>query len=99
MPPGAIHQSGKKRKTLSRNFTSSGKLNFLKKEGRSLVRKVDYLATQGCQDGTYSLRRASLHNDSPSTLISDISIMSFYKEIKEIYLAGNYPGFLPKQIL
>ncbi len=71
---------------------------FMKLEKRKFVEKVDYITSPGwlsCPDGR---EKAGLIADGPTCVVTDMGIMGFDKDSKEMYLTYFYPGIDPLEI-
>ncbi len=72
---------------------------FMQQEKRKFVEKVDYLTSPGWLDGPGGRRRAGLPEGGPQTVITDMAVMGFDPESREMLLRGTYPGIAPEQVL
>jgi glutaconate CoA-transferase subunit B len=72
---------------------------FMQHEKRKFVSKVDYLTSPGWLDGAEGRKRAGLPDGGPSAVITNMAVMRFDEETKEMYLSGYYPGITPQQLL
>jgi glutaconate CoA-transferase subunit B len=70
----------------------------MKQEKRKFVEEVDYLSTPGWISGPGGRTDAGLPEGGPTMVITDMGVMRFDDESKEMYLSGTYPGILPQQV-
>ena len=76
-------------------------------EKRKFVKKLDYLTSPGYlngylnghQDGPDSRKKAGLPEGGPVMVISNLGVMRFDEQTKEMYLSGVYPGITAQKIL
>ncbi len=74
-------------------------LIFMQHEKRKFPVKLDYLTSPGYLDGPGARERAGLLPGGPTAVITNLGIMYFDDDTKEMYLAYNYPGVTPQDIL
>ena len=74
-------------------------LLFMRHEKRKFVNQVDYLTSPGWLDGPGRREEAGLSTGGPSAVITNMGIMGFDDETKEMFLEGCYPDVSPQQIL
>ncbi len=72
---------------------------FMQHEKKKFVAKLDYLTSPGWIDGPDGRRKVGLRRGGPSSVITNMGIMRFDDDTKEMYLSGYYPGITPEQIL
>lgn len=72
---------------------------FMQHEKRKFPTRLDYLTSPGHLDGPGGRERAGLPPGGPSVVITNLGVMSFDDESKEMYLAQYYPGITTEQIL
>lgn len=72
---------------------------FMKQEKRKFKQELDYLTSPGFLDGPDGRERAGLPEGGPSRVITDMGVMGFDADTKEMYLMGTYPGITPETIL
>ncbi|NNL77307.1 MAG: ketoacid-CoA transferase [Desulfobacterales bacterium] len=72
---------------------------FMRHEKRKFVNQVDYLTSPGWLDGPGRREQAGLSTGGPSAVITNMGVMGFDDETKEMFLQGCYPGVSPQQIL
>ena len=73
-------------------------LIFMQHEKRKFVRKVDYLTSPGWLDGPQRREELGLKPGGPSAVITNMAIMGFDSQSKEMFLEGFYPGISLAQI-
>jgi glutaconate CoA-transferase subunit B len=74
-------------------------LVFMQHEKRRFVEKLDYLTSPGWLGGPDGRRIAGLPGGGPSAVITNLAIMRFDEETKEMYLSGLFQGITPRQVL
>lgn len=73
-------------------------LIFMKHEKRKFVSQLDYLTSPGWLDGPDGRKNAGLTGGGPSAVITDMAIMRFDEQSKQMYLAECYPGISPDTV-
>jgi len=71
---------------------------FMQQEKRKFVERVDYLSTPGWILGPGGRKEAGLPEGGPTMVITDMGVMRFDDESKEMYLHSTYPGIHAQQI-
>jgi glutaconate CoA-transferase subunit B len=71
---------------------------FMQHEKRKFVRKVDYLTSPGWLDGPGQREAVGLAEGGPSAVITNMAVMGFDADTKEMYLDGYFPGISPEEI-
>jgi len=71
---------------------------FMKQEKRKFVERVDYVSTPGWIPGPGGRKDAGLPDGGPSMVITDMGMMRFDDESKQMYLSRTYPGIRPQQV-
>ena len=71
---------------------------FMQHEKRKFVRRVDYLTSPGWLDGPGRREKAGLPPGGPSVVITNMAIMGFDPDSKEMFLKGCFPGISPLKI-
>lgn len=71
---------------------------FMQHEKRKFVRRVDYLTSPGWLDGPGRREKIGLSGGGPSAVITNMAIMGFDSDSKEMFLKGFYPGISPRRI-
>lgn len=72
---------------------------FMHHEKKKFVAKVDYITSPGWIDGPNGRANAGLPDGGPYAVITNMGIMYFYDQTKEMYLGEYYPGIEPQHIL
>jgi glutaconate CoA-transferase subunit B len=72
---------------------------FMQHEKRKFVRKVDYLTSPGWLSGPGRREDAGLSAGGPAAVITNLGVMGFDDQTREMFLQGCYPGNSPRQIL
>lgn len=65
---------------------------FMQHEKRKFVEQVDYLTSPGWLGGSGEREKAGLPGNGPSTVVTNMAIMGFDDETKEMVLKGRFPG-------
>jgi glutaconate CoA-transferase subunit B len=65
---------------------------FMQHERRRFVETLDYLTSPGWLAGADSRKRAGLPRGGPMAVVSDLGIMKFQEQTREMVLAEYYPG-------
>jgi len=71
---------------------------FMQHEKRKFVERVDYLTSPGWLSGPGAREKAGLYRGGPSAVVTNLGIMRFDEETKEIYVAEYYREVTPQQI-
>lgn len=77
---------------------ASAVIIFMQHEKRRFVETLDYLTSPGWLEGKGSRKRAGLPRGGPVAVVSDLGIMKFHAQTKEMVLAEYYPGVTAKMI-
>ena len=72
---------------------------FMQHEKRKFVRKVDYLTSPGWLTGPGRREEIGLSAGGPAAVITNLGVMGFDDQTREMFLQGCYPGNSPRQIL
>jgi glutaconate CoA-transferase subunit B len=72
---------------------------FMKHEKRRFPEKLDYFTSPGWVDGNGGRERLNLPGGGPVAVITDLGVMRFDDNSREMYLHSYYPGINPKTIL
>lgn len=72
---------------------------FMQHERRRFVTKVDYLTSPGWLDSPDSRKRAGLPDGGPTAVITNMGVMGFDPDTREMFLEGYFPGISPEKIL
>ncbi|MCD4744003.1 MAG: hypothetical protein K8R67_16190 [Desulfobacteraceae bacterium] len=65
---------------------------FMKLEKRKFVEKVDYITSPGWLSSPDGRQKTGLSASGPTCVVTDMGIMGFDKDSKEMYLTYFYPG-------
>jgi glutaconate CoA-transferase subunit B len=71
---------------------------FMKLDKKKFVKKVDYITSPGWLSGPGGRRKAGLMADGPTCVVTDMGIMGFDHDSKEMVLIDYYPGVNPLEI-
>lgn len=74
-------------------------ITFMQHEKRKFVNEVDYLTSPGHLTGNDGRKRAGHAPGGPQMVITNMAVMRFDDETKEMYLAGYYPRIKKEDIL
>lgn len=74
-------------------------LIFMQHEKRKFPIMLDYLTSPGYLDGPGARENAGLMSGGPTAVITNLGVMYFDHDTKEMYLAYYYPGVSPQTIL
>lgn len=74
-------------------------LVFMYHEKRKFPVKLDYLTSPGYLDGPGAREREGLLPGGPTAVVTNLGVMHFDDDSKEMYLACYYPGVTPREIL
>ena len=77
---------------------ASAVIIFMQHEQRRFVETLDYLTSPGWLEGNDSRKQAGLSRGGPVAVVSDLGIMKFHDQTKEMYLTEYYPGVTVKII-
>ena len=72
---------------------------FMQHERRKFVQKVDYLTSPGWLDGPDGRRKAGLPGRGPTAVITNMAVMGFDDNTKEMFLEAYFPQTSPVEIL
>lgn len=78
---------------------ASGVIIFMRHEKRRFVKKVDYLTSPGWLQGGDSRKKAGLYRGGPIAVVTNLGVMKFDEDTKEMYLAEYYPGITVDEIV
>jgi glutaconate CoA-transferase subunit B len=71
---------------------------FMQHEKRKFVKKLDYFTSPGWIDGPDGRDKTGLPPGGPEAVITNLGILHFDNESKEMYLAACYPGITPEEV-
>ena len=72
---------------------------FMQHGKRKFVEKLDYLTTPGWLTGGDSRRRAGLVRGGPLAVVTDLGVLKFADDTKEMYLSEYFPGVSVDQVV
>ncbi|MBT3387708.1 MAG: ketoacid-CoA transferase [Desulfobacula sp.] len=72
---------------------------FMTQEKRKFKIKLDYLTTPGYLDGPGARKKADLPGGGPDKVVTNMGMMDFDDQTRQMYLKGYYPGITPDEIL
>ena len=72
---------------------------FMQHEKRKFVRQVDYLTSPGWLTGPGQRKAAGLSSGGPAAVITNLGVMGFDDQSREMYLQGFFPGVSSQLIL
>lgn len=72
---------------------------FMQHEKRKFVQKLDYLTSPGYLDGPDGRAAVGLPSEGPTAVVTNMAVMRFDDQTREMYLATVYPGLTPQEIL
>jgi glutaconate CoA-transferase subunit B len=71
---------------------------FMQHEKRKFVPCLDYLTSPGWVDGPDGRARAGLCPGGPACVVTNMAVMGFDDDSREMFLQGTYPGISPQQV-
>lgn len=72
---------------------------FMQHEKRKFVSKVDYMTSPGWLSGFQSRQEQGLTSGGPSAVVTNLALLGFDDETRQMYLKGYFPGATPEKIL
>lgn len=72
---------------------------FMQQERRKFVNRIDYVTSPGWLTGNDARENTGLSPGGPSAVITNMAVMGFDGNTKEMYLRGCYPGITPEKVL
>jgi len=72
---------------------------FMKQEKRKFKITLDYLTSPGYLDGPGGREKAGLPDGGPHRVITNMGVMGFDTDTRQMFLQGYYPGITPHDIL
>jgi len=78
---------------------ASGVITFMQHEKRRFVEKLDYLTSVGWYKGKDSREKLGLKRGGAMAVVTNLGVMKFHEESREMYLAEYYPGISPDKII
>jgi glutaconate CoA-transferase, subunit B len=78
---------------------ASGVITFMQHEKRRFVEKLDYLTSVGWYRGGRSRQELGLTRGGPMAVVTNMGVLKFTEDTREMYLAEYYPGISIERIL
>ena len=78
---------------------ASGVITFMQHEKRRFVEKLDYLTSVGWYKGRDSRKKIGLQRGGALAVVTNLCVMKFDDDTKEMYLAEYYPGISVEKIV
>lgn len=72
---------------------------FMRQEKRKFVKRLDYLTSPGWLGGAGHRKQTGLCRGGPAAVITNMAVMGFDAQTREMYLVGCFPGISPRQVL
>ncbi len=76
-----------------------GFIVFMEHQKRRFVKRVDYLSSPGWLEGGDSRKQAGFKRGGPLAVVTNLGVMKFDAQTKEMYLEACYPGLSPADVL
>jgi glutaconate CoA-transferase subunit B len=76
-----------------------GVITFMQHQKRRFVTKLDYLTSVGWYEGGESRKKLGLQRGGAMAVVTNLGVMKFDSDTKEMYLASYYPGVSVKAII
>jgi glutaconate CoA-transferase subunit B len=71
---------------------------FMQQEERKFVPEVDYMTSPGWMSGPGSREAAGLPPGGPSAVVTNMAVLGFDENTREMYLRNHYPGVSPEEV-
>jgi glutaconate CoA-transferase subunit B len=71
---------------------------FMQQEKRKFVPEVDYMTSPGWMSGPGSREAVGLPPGGPSAVVTNMAVLGFDENTREMYLRNHYPGVSPEQV-
>ncbi len=78
---------------------ASGVITFMQHESRRFVEKLDYLTSVGWYKGGNSRKELGLRRGGALAVVTNLGVLKFHEETKEMYLAEYFPGVRVEKIV
>ena len=78
---------------------ASGFIVFMQHEKNKFVEKLDYLTSPGWLQGGETRRNTGIVRGGPMAVVTNLGVMKFAEQTREMYLAENYPGVTIQRIV
>ena len=77
---------------------ASGVITFMQHDKRRFVEKLDYLTSVGWYKGGTSRKELGLRRGGTIAVVTNLGVLRFHEETKEMYLAEFFPGVTVEQV-
>ncbi len=71
---------------------ASGVITFMQHEKRRFVEQLDYLTSVGWYQGGDSRKKLGLRRGGAMAVVTNLGVMKFHENTREMFLAQYYPG-------
>ncbi len=78
---------------------ASGVITFMQHEKRRFIEKLDYRTSVGWYQGGDSRKKLGLPRGGALAVVTNLGVMKFHKETKEMYLAEYFPGVTIEKVV
>lgn len=78
---------------------ASGVITFMQHEKRRFVESLDYLTSVGWYRGGESRKALGLQRGGAMAVVTNLGVMKFHEDTKEMYLSEYYPGVHVQEII
>lgn len=78
---------------------ASGVITFMQHQKRRFVEKLDYLTSVGWYEGGDSRKKLGLERGGAVACVTNLGVMKFHEDTKEMYLAEYYSGVTVDSII
>jgi len=78
---------------------ASGVITFMQHEKRRFVEKLDYLTSVGWYKGGDSRKKLGLARGGALAVVTNLGVLRFHEETKEMYLTEYFPGATVEKIV
>lgn len=78
---------------------ASGVITFMQHEKRRFVEKLDYLTSVGWYKGGDSRKKLGLKRGGALAVVTNLGVLRFHEETKEMYLTEYFPGVTVEKII
>jgi glutaconate CoA-transferase subunit B len=78
---------------------ASGFIVFMQHEKNKFVEKLDYLTSPGWLQGGETRRNMGIVRGGPMAVVTNLGVMKFAEQTREMYLAEYYPGVTTQRIV
>ena len=78
---------------------ASGVITFMQHEKRRFVEKLDYLTSVGWYKGGNSRKELGLRRGGALAVVTNLGVLKFHEETKEMYLTEYFPGVTVERIV